>query len=540
MESKGGFDGKTIIVIVLCMGVWFLWQQHLEKKYPDSFNPTTTTAPNTKTTEAPKGSHEKALQQPDWNAKDVDVARVNGPEKKWIYEDSVWKVTVSSYGARISEVILKNYTDRQGKPITLVSPTEPGYLLTEVKGQSTNFAGLNYTLNSRSKESVELEAVSGGVTVKKTLTVVPEKYIIKNVTTIDNKAKIQGVSVTVSQPSPSANQSSGPSFLNRGAGAEIQEFFFNHGNKTNRDIVAPNKPFEKDYDQTHFASLGSRYFTTLLFNRGNIIPSATGINKGAYSYLDLTYPVLDPNEPMTIEMDVYAGPKVFNQLKAVDEQAVQVVDFGFFSWIAVPLLEVMKYFFKLFNNYGLAIILLTLLVRVVTLPFTYVSYKSMKSMQRIQPELQRIKEIYKDNKEKLHMETMKLMKDNKVNPAGGCLPLLLQLPIFWALYQVLQNSIELYHSPFMGWIHDLSVKDPFYILPALMCISMVAQQKLTPNTMDPAQAKMMMFMPLMFGFLMMSLPAGLTLYIFVSTVFGILQQLLMTRNSGQPALVRRA
>jgi YidC/Oxa1 family membrane protein insertase len=162
-------------------------------------------------------------------------------------------------------------------------------------------------------------------------------------------------------------------------------------------------------------------------------------------------------------------------------------------------------------------------------------------MQRIQPELARLKEIHKNNTQVLHQETMKLMRDNKVNPAGGCLPLLLQLPIFWALYQVLQNSIELYHSPFVGWIHDLSLKDPYFVLPVLMCITMVIQQRLTPNTMDPAQAKIMMFMPVMFGFLMMSLPAGLTLYIFVSTLFGILQQLFMMRDrNAAPAVVRRA
>jgi YidC/Oxa1 family membrane protein insertase len=208
----------------------------------------------------------------------------------------------------------------------------------------------------------------------------------------------------------------------------------------------------------------------------------------------------------------------------------------------MTILELMKILYKAFNNYGIAIIVLTILVRAVTFPFTYMSMKSMKAMQRLQPEMKRLKEVYKDNTQAFNQEMMKLYKENKVNPAGGCLPILLQMPIFWALYQVLQNSVELYHSPFIGWIHDLSIKDPFYVLPVLMSITMVIQQKITPSTIDPAQARVMMFMPVFFGFLMMSLPAGLTLYIFVSTLFGIIQQILMLQDRGkdqQVALVRR-
>jgi YidC/Oxa1 family membrane protein insertase len=137
---------------------------------------------------------------------------------------------------------------------------------------------------------------------------------------------------------------------------------------------------------------------------------------------------------------------------------------------------------------------------------------------------------------------MKLMRDNKVNPVGGCLPTLLQLPIFFALYQVLQNSIELYHAPFMFWIHDLSQKDPYYVLPILMGIAMFFQQKMTPTTMDPAQAKIMMIMPVLFTFLMVGLPSGLTLYIFISTLFGIVQQIYFLRDKKAEgtAVVRRA
>jgi YidC/Oxa1 family membrane protein insertase len=542
VEPKSTFDSRTIVVVVLCMLVWFGWQQYLEKKYPEPI------APPAQTT-SDKALVEKPLAQPaahaPTSAEEIRESATQAPEKTWSYEDPNWKVSVSNHGGRIAEVVLKKYTDRAGNPIILVSPQEPGYLLTDVKGGTVDprLSSLVYTIKEISKESVQLSASNAGVNITKTLTVVPDKYIIKDQTLIDGKnVGYQNVVLQVSQPAPGEQASSGPSFFNRGAGQEIQEYFFNHGTKTNRHLVTIKDAQEKTYEQTHFASLGSRYFTTLLFNRGNVVPAGQSVHRGNYSYLEMNYPVLDQSGPTNINLELYAGPKVLSDLKQLDDQAAQVVDFGFFSWIAFPLLELMKYLYKVFNNYGIAIIALTVLVRALTFPFTYVSFKSMRSMQKIQPELKRLKEIHKDNTQVLNQETMKLMRDNKVNPAGGCLPLLLQLPIFWALYQVLQNSIELYHSPFILWIHDLSMKDPYYVLPALMGISMIIQQKLTPNTMDPAQAKMMMFMPLFFAFLMMSLPSGLTLYIFVSTIFGVIQQVYMMKDrsrAAQPALVRR-
>jgi YidC/Oxa1 family membrane protein insertase len=163
----------------------------------------------------------------------------------------------------------------------------------------------------------------------------------------------------------------------------------------------------------------------------------------------------------------------------------------------------------------------------------------MKAMQDIQPQIQAMRERYKDDQAKQQQEMMALMKTNKVNPVGGCLPVLFQIPIFIALYTVLGNCIELYQAPFALWIHDLSLKDPFYILPVLMGVTMFIQQKITPNTMDPAQAKIMMFLPLMFIFFMISLPSGLTLYMWVSAVFGVMQQMYFLRRHGPPASAQK-
>ena len=155
----------------------------------------------------------------------------------------------------------------------------------------------------------------------------------------------------------------------------------------------------------------------------------------------------------------------------------------------------------------------------------------MREMQRIQPQTAKIKEKFKDDKTQMNKEVMDLMRANKVNPLGGCLPLLVQMPVFFALYRVLYNAIELYQAPFFGWIQDLSTKDPYYVLPVLMGISMFVQQKMTPSTtMDPAQQKMMLFMPIIFSFFMVALPSGLVLYILFSTVLQLASQYLVNRD----------
>ena len=192
------------------------------------------------------------------------------------------------------------------------------------------------------------------------------------------------------------------------------------------------------------------------------------------------------------------------------------------------MLHGLQWFYSFFPNYGVALILLTLVIRMLLFPLSFASFKSMKKMQKVQPELAKIKEKFKDDPPRMQKETMALFKKAGANPLGGCLPMLLQMPIFFAFYRVLYGAVELVGAPFYGWIHDLSIADPYYVLPVIMAITMFAQQKLTPATSaDPTQQKVMMFMPLIFGFIMKDLPAGLNLYIAVSTAFGIGQQLLV-------------
>ncbi|MBI2981059.1 MAG: membrane protein insertase YidC [Deltaproteobacteria bacterium] len=183
------------------------------------------------------------------------------------------------------------------------------------------------------------------------------------------------------------------------------------------------------------------------------------------------------------------------------------------------------------KNWGLAIILLTIVVKVLLNPLSIKSLKQMKGMQDLQPRLKEIREKYQNDKQRLNLETMQLFKSHKVNPLGGCLPMLIQMPIYIALYRVFYNSIELYHAPFFGFYRDLAAPDPYFIFPALLGVFMVLQQKLTPSaTADPAQRQMMMMMPILFSGFMIFLPMGLVLYIFVNTFMSVAQQFMYQRN----------
>ncbi len=287
--------------------------------------------------------------------------------------------------------------------------------------------------------------------------------------------------------------------------------------------------------KSEWLAFGNRYFASVVINQSSQINPDVVFKKtenfnGAY----LKYPLIlkSGQRELDFSLKFYVGPKDYKELSKIPGLK-KLIDYGTFTVFAYPLLEILRFFYKFIHNYGIAIILLTVLVRALFYPLSQKSMKSMKEMQKLQPKIAQLKEKYKDDPKKLNEEQMALFKAHKVNPAGGCLPMLIQLPVFIALYAVLGNSIELFHAPFFGWIQDLSTKDPFYIYPILMGLAMLLQQKMTPSAgMDPAQQKMMLFMPVIFTFMMVNLPSGLTLYIFVSTLLGVAQQLALRDKIG--------
>jgi YidC/Oxa1 family membrane protein insertase len=240
----------------------------------------------------------------------------------------------------------------------------------------------------------------------------------------------------------------------------------------------------------------------------------------------LTFPV-EPG-PVKRSFTIYAGPKDLDALRAYGRSLDTAIDYGpvtnLFAVFARGLLYVMRWLESFTHNWGVAIILLTFLVKAVLFPLTYKSTQSMNAMRELQPEVEKLKEKYKDDREKLNLATMQLYQKHKVNPLGGCLPMLMQMPIWFALYAALQTSVELYREPFL-WMKDLTVHDPYFILPAFLGVSSFAMQKLSPQPADGAQAKMMLyFFPAFFTFIMIWVPGGLTLYIVVNNVLTIIQQ----------------
>ncbi len=276
-----------------------------------------------------------------------------------------------------------------------------------------------------------------------------------------------------------------------------------------------------------------KYFTAaVLYGANGIITGKRATAPKEIGDL-LTTDLTVKEKPEAQTFTLYAGPKSFTILQAQGHGLEQMVDYGWFSILAKPMFWLMRQFYDITKNYGIAIILLTIVVRVLLFYPSLKSAMSMEEMKKIQPQLLAVREKFKKDPQRMNQEMMKLYKEHKVNPLGGCLPMLLQLPFFVALYNVLSVSIELRQASFIPfWIKDLSVHDPFYILPVLMGVSMIFTMKMTSTTPDPQQAKIMMFMNIAFIFLFAWLPAGLLLYITLSNVLSIVQQLYVRRLIG--------
>ena len=253
---------------------------------------------------------------------------------------------------------------------------------------------------------------------------------------------------------------------------------------------------------------------------------------GADQYLaGVIVPVaaIAPQETGKVSTSLYAGPQEQDHLDGIAEGLGLVVDYGWLTVIAAPLFWVLSWFHDLTGNWGWAIILVTIAIKLVFFPLSAASYKSMAKMRVLGPRMQRIKELYGHDKARMQQEVMQMYRSEKINPLGGCLPILVQIPVFIALYWVLLGSVEMRHAPWLGWITDLSAQDPYYILPVLMGASMFIQMKLNPAPPDPIQAKVMMALPFVFTVMFLWFPSGLVLYWVVNNILSIAQQWQITR-----------
>ncbi len=277
------------------------------------------------------------------------------------------------------------------------------------------------------------------------------------------------------------------------------------------------------FSNVNIAADSDRYYTTLFYNFDKPLNVVVSKDSAGNS---LAF-VSGSGE---FKAKGYVGAKDHGVLKSVDERLVSVIEYGWFSFIAKPMFAFLNWLHGYIGNWGWAIVVLTLVIRIVLFPLTYKGMLSMNKLKELAPKMKELQAKYKGEPQKLNMHMMELYKKNGANPMGGCLPILMQIPIFFAIYRVLLNAIELKGAEWILWIKDLSLMDPYFVLPILMGITMFLQQKLTPtNFTDPMQEKIMRFLPLIFTFFFVTFPAGLTLYWFVNNVCSVVQQIFVNK-----------
>lgn len=529
-NDKNSFlEPKTLIAVAAVAIVYFGWNTYLQKKYPSygKNTPAPSAPANNPSPAAPSESEiasDKVTNPVD--AKSEVVA--NNPTQTFQFSNDKVSFSLSSLGMGLFNYTINNYQDKENNNIRLGVSDSKGLFEMHWAGDEKP---LTFNVTEQSPGHYLGKAQVGDTTITRELKFNPENSSFTNTITVVNATEEfkKGFSLFIPETVHAKGSSSFffPSY-------EHQDFFVVHtgGKQETVNFNNAKEDVHQEIAATSILSVSSQYFAAAVLDKSEILPdvkvSSSVNNKTALA--ELTYKPVQVAPEMRFSEIFYAGPKSMDSLNAVDPALADIINLGFFSFIAKPLLYVMKACHSLVGNWGFAIIMLTLLVRLCVLPFNIMSFKSMKAMQKVQPIIANLREKYKDDPMRLNTEMMAVMKQNGANPIGGCLPMLLQIPVFFALYQVIGSSIELYNSPFIGWIHDLSAHDPFYVLPVLMAVFMFIQQKITPTTMDPTQAKIMMFLPVVFSLFMLQLPAGLTLYMVVSTLFGIIQQYLMMRD----------
>ncbi|MFD2191352.1 membrane protein insertase YidC [Pistricoccus aurantiacus] len=382
--------------------------------------------------------------------------------------------------------------------------------------------------------SVDLKATVNGVDIIKRFLFERDSYAVEVQYLLANQgnqpvtARFVGQLARDNSPDPSTGSGLGMrSYL--GAAFSSPE---DHYEKIKFDDIQEGKFNNRDVEGGWVAII-QHYFTSAWApsqNQQNLYYATT--DSRGRNVVAFAGPVqrVDADSDATLTATLYLGPKVQEQLEAVAPYLELTVDFGWLWFLANPLFWLLDKIHDLIGNWGWSIVVLTIVVKLVLFPLSAKAYKSMARMRKLGPEMQRLKEQYGDDRQKMSQEMMKFYQKEKINPLGGCLPILIQMPVFIALYWMLLESVELRHAPFILWIDDLSMKDPYFILPILMGISMFVQQLLNPTPPDPTQAKIMKMLPIIFTFFFLWFPAGLVIYWIVNNTISILQQWVITRH----------
>ncbi|QIQ20218.1 membrane protein insertase YidC [Zophobihabitans entericus] len=367
-------------------------------------------------------------------------------------------------------------------------------------------------------------------------------YIVNNKTANTLEVSMYGqLKQSVELPEGATTEGGGGLGLSAFRGTAYSSSSENYSKYDFDDIKSKNLLIET---QVGWVAMLQHYFATAWVpsQDEDIILYTKSLNKGSQAVIGFkgANTEVAPNSEQTISAKLWLGPEIQNELAATAKHLDLIVDYGWLWFISQPLFHLLKFIQGFVSNWGVAIIIITFIVRGILFPLTRAQYKSMAKMKLLQPRVQALKERFGTDRQRLSQETMALYKQEKVNPLGGCLPLIIQMPIFLALFYMLGNTVELRHAPFALWIHDLSAQDPYYILPLLMGGTMFLIQKMSPTPVaDPMQQKLMTFMPLIFTVFFLWFPSGLVLYYTVSNLFTIVQQQIIYKELERKGLHER-
>jgi YidC/Oxa1 family membrane protein insertase len=530
-------DKRTIIALVLTVVILFVFQTYFAPK-PQTTEQPQQTKEQVKAKEEAKPQGQVAVKEevqgkeakPKTMTAPVKPQAEAKPPKDVVVETPFLKVTLTDFGGGIKSVQLKKYKANVNEPKykEMIEDLKPYAYLPAIIETVNNQTVDDRTSFKPDKESLTIKdkpetitfagSLSNGQKVKKIYTFYPDTY------TIGMNVEIEPVDGSVGRLDfAMISHTNESSYTFKGP------FLFN--NKKFEQIEKIEKNIDVDKNFT-YAGLDDGFFAFIYMPQADSkLPLTIAKTEAGNPVLRLSL-----DKTSAAQAKLFFGPKEAGVLKSLDVQAERIIDFGWFDIIAKPLILGMNYSNKVTHNYGIDIILLTILIKIIFYPLTVKSSKSMKKMQKLQPQMQKLKEKYKDDKQRMNQEVMAMYKREGANPMGGCLPMIIQIPVFFALYKALSGAIELRHAPFMFWINDLSAPEdlftfhvlgyalPIRILPLIMGVTQVIQQKMTPTSVDPMQEKMMLFMPIFFTFLFWGFPAGLVLYWLVNNVISIGQQ----------------
>ena len=472
-------------------------------------------------------------------------------ERQIVVETATVQATLSNRGGRIVRWRLKDYRNNLGEPVDLVpsalpadQPT-PFFLRVDDDATTNRLNSSLYRVSGAANDRVdvggdgatvsfEFEDASG-LRARKEFRFDRENYIVTFSATVEdggrplNPAVVWGPGLG----DIGAQASGGSSFT--GNYSQPPQGIYEREATSEAERLAGDAIVEQPIHegQFRFAGIDDHYFLAAVLNPG----------QAKVEFRAVTIPLPDQTPRPFVaatftfaqspkEARFFYGPKQFDVLESVDRELVRAINFGFFGWLAVPLLGALQSIYGFVGNYGWSIILLTVFISIAIAPLRHKSVVSMRKMQEVQPQMKAIQDRYAGLKatdparQKMNAEIMALYKEKGVNPAGGCLPMLLQFPVLLAFYAMLSQAIELRGAEFGLWIRDLSQPDPYYVIPVLMAGTMFWQTKITPSTADPAQQRIMMIMPLMFTVMFLWAPSGLVIYWFVSNLWAIGQQVL--------------